>query len=125
MYRFNGKEEEFEKLISKYKAVVYGTAYAYFGYNSEIDDVVQETFIEAYFNYGKIREKEKIGAWLCKVARNISLKKLRQTTFTLPLEDYEHIECEDVEETFYRQERNKEIYKDSIALYISLFLSCL
>ena len=111
LYRFNGKEEEFEKLISKYKAVVYGTAYAYFGYNSEIDDVVQETFIEAYFNYGKIREKEKIGAWLCKVARNISLKKLRQTTFTLPLEDYEHIECEDVEETFYRQERNKEIYK--------------
>ncbi len=110
MYRFNGKEEDFERLISKYKSVVYGTAYAYLSYNSDIDDVVQETFIEAYFNYGKIRDKEKIGAWLCGVARNISLKKLRQTTFTLPIDDYEHIACENVEEDFYRQERNKEIY---------------
>ena len=81
MYRYEGSEEEFEFLINRYKGIVYGTAYAYLQYNYEIDDVVQETFIQLYLNYKKIREKGKTGSWLCGVARNLSLKKLRNTRF--------------------------------------------
>lgn len=61
---FSGTEREFEKLIENNKAAVYGTAYAYFPYNSDIDDVVQETFIQAYYNYGSIKNKNNVGAWL-------------------------------------------------------------
>ncbi|MBQ9744359.1 MAG: sigma-70 family RNA polymerase sigma factor [Clostridia bacterium] len=110
MYRFNGKEEELEQLINKYKSIVYGTAYAYLRYNFEIDDVVQETFIQLYFNYGKIIDKDKIGSWLCGVARNISMKKLRQTRYYTPLEDNEYIAVRGVDEELCDKERNTELY---------------
>ncbi|MBQ8393044.1 MAG: sigma-70 family RNA polymerase sigma factor [Clostridia bacterium] len=110
MYRFNGKEEELKQLINKYKSIVYGTAYAYLRYNFEIDDVVQETFIQLYFNYGKIIDKEKIGSWLCGVARNISMKKLRQTKYYTPLEDNEYIAVRGVDEELCDKERNTELY---------------
>jgi DNA-directed RNA polymerase specialized sigma24 family protein len=62
---WNGTESEFEQIIQEYKNALYGTAFAYLSSNSEIDDVVQETFIEFYYKYDTIRDKTKIGAWLC------------------------------------------------------------
>ena len=70
---WNGTEEEFEKILCDYKAALYGTAFTYLHSNSEIDDVVQETFIELYYKYDTIRDKSKIGAWLCGVCRNLAL----------------------------------------------------
>ncbi len=83
---WNGTEEEFEKILCDYKAALYGTAFTYLNSNSEIDDVVQETFIEFYYKYETIRDKTKIGAWLCGVCRNLALKRLRTIRFTLPLD---------------------------------------
>lgn len=83
---WNGTEEEFEKILCDYKAALYGTAFTYLNSNSEIDDVVQETFIELYYKYDTIRDKSKMGAWLCGVCRNLALKRLRATRFTLPLD---------------------------------------
>ena len=83
---WNGTEEEFEKILCDYKAALYGTAFTYLNSNSEIDDVVQETFIEFYYKYDTIRDKSKIGAWLCGVCRNLALKRLRAIRFTLPLD---------------------------------------
>ena len=111
MYRFKGEEKELELLINKYKSIVYGTAYAYLRYNFEIDDVVQETFIQLYFNYEKIKDKAKVGSWLCGVARNISMKKLRQTRYYAPLEDNEYIITRGADEELCDKERNEELYK--------------
>ena len=111
MYRFKGTEDELEALINKYKGIVYGTTYAYLKYNYEIDDVVQETFIQLYYNYGKIRDKEKISSWLCGVARNISLKKLRSTRFNIPLDDIEYIAGSCPDDELCDKERKKELYK--------------
>jgi len=83
---WNGTEEEFEKILCDYKAALYGTAFTYLHSNSEIDDVVQETFIELYYKYDTIRDKSKIGAWLCGVCRNLALKRLRSTRYSLPLD---------------------------------------
>lgn len=106
---FSGTEREFEKFIENNKAAVYGTAYAYFPYNSDIDDVVQETFIQAYYNYGSIKNKNNIGAWLCGVARNIALKKLRGTRYHLSLDSILEQTSEDIESVYMRNETNNEI----------------
>lgn len=87
---WNRTETEFEQIISEYRSALYGTAFAYLNSNSEIDDVVQETFIEFYYKYDTIRDKTKIGAWLCGVCRNIALKRLRATRFTLSLDQASH-----------------------------------
>ncbi len=83
---WDGTEEEFEKILYDYKAALYATAFTYLHSNSEIDDVVQETFIELYYKYDTIRDKSKIGAWLCGVCRNLALKRLRSIRFSLPLD---------------------------------------
>lgn len=83
---WNGTETEFEQILGEYRPALYGTAFTYLNSNSEIDDVVQETFIEFYYKYDTIRDKTKIGAWLCGVCRNIALKRLRAMQFTLPLD---------------------------------------
>ncbi len=87
---WNGTEEAFEEILREYKAVLYGTAFTYLNSNAEIDDVVQETFIEFYYKYDTIRDKTKIGAWLCGVCRNIALKRLRAARFTLSLDQATH-----------------------------------
>lgn len=116
MNTFDGTEEEFARLINTHKASVYGTAYAYFSYNAEIDDVVQETFVNAYLNYGTIKDKSKIGAWLCGVARNISLKKHRNTRCFLTLKEIEDIGCGDVESEYIKDETHSEIHQAIAAL---------
>lgn len=108
---FNGTEIEFEEIIEKNKAAVYGTVYAYFPYNSDVDDVVQETFIQAYFNYGSIKNKDNIGAWLCGVARNIALKKLRATRYHLSLDSVMEKASEDLESRYIKIETSIEIKK--------------
>ena len=67
---FQGTPESFEDIINKNKMHVYATAYAYIYNHADAEDIMQETFIEAYFKYGNLIEKSKISAWLCSIARN-------------------------------------------------------
>ena len=110
---FNGTEREFEEIIEKNKAAVYGTVFAYFSYNSDVDDIVQETFIQAYYKYGSIKNKNNIGAWLCGTARNIALKKIRGIRYHLSLDSVleQASDTEDVESQYIKNEMNNEIHK--------------
>lgn len=113
---FNGTEEEFEEIVEKNKAAVYGTVYAYVPYNSDVDDIVQETFIQAYYNYGAIKNKNNIGAWLCGVARNIALKKLRGVRYHLSLDSIMEQASDDLESLYIKNETNIEIHNAISAL---------
>ncbi len=106
---WKGTEAEFENIINKYKSSLYGTAFAYLNSNSEIDDVVQETFIEFYYKYDTIRDKSKIGAWLCGVCRNIALKRLRATRFTLSLDTAVHKSEQDPADLYEKVDKIREI----------------
>ena len=104
---WNGTEAEFEQIIGEYRSALYGTAFAYLNSNSEIDDVVQEAFIEFYYKYDTIRDKTKIGAWLCGVCRNIALKRLRGTRFTLPLKQASNKASADPADLYEKADRRR------------------
>ena len=106
---WNGTEAEFEQIIGEYRSALYGTAFTYLNSNSEIDDVVQETFIEFYYKYETIRDKTKIGAWLCGVCRNIALKRLRGTRFTLPLEQASNKASADPADLYEKADRRRAV----------------
>ena len=102
---------EYEKIIKQYKSAVYGTLYAYLKFNSDIDDLAQDTFIYAYYNFDKLRDENKIGAWLCGIARNKALKFLRQTRYHITLDEITEIHSDtDIGEIVIRKERNKLIF---------------
>ncbi len=108
---WNDTEEAFEALIREYKSALYGTAFAYLNSNAEIDDVVQETFIECYYKYNTIRDKSKVGAWLCGVCRNIALKRLRATRFTFSLEQASHKTTADPADLYVKADVRRTVRK--------------
>lgn len=43
-----------------------------------IDDLVQESFILAYYSLGQLREASKFKSWLTAITRNVALKHLER-----------------------------------------------
>ena len=73
-----GDDDAFETVIRTYSRRVYVVAYAIVQDPSEAEDIVQETFLKAHHQRGKLREAEKFPAWLLTVARNGARDRLRR-----------------------------------------------
>ena len=73
-----GDDEAFETVIRTYSRRVYVVAYAILQDRSEAEDIVQETFLKAHHQRGKLREPEKFPAWLVTVTRNGARDRLRR-----------------------------------------------
>jgi RNA polymerase sigma-70 factor, ECF subfamily len=73
-----GDEEAFEKVIRAYSRRVYVVAYSILQDTSEAEDIVQDTFLKAHGQRGKLRDPEKFPAWLLTVARNAARDRLRR-----------------------------------------------
>lgn len=65
-------EKDFENIVNQNKLIVYSTVLANLYAASEADDIVQETFIYAYYNFQTLRDISKLTGWLCGIARNKS-----------------------------------------------------
>jgi RNA polymerase sigma-70 factor (ECF subfamily) len=73
-----GDDEAFETVIRTYSRRVYVVAYAILQDASEAEDIVQDTFLKAHHQRGKLREPEKLPAWLLTVTRNGARDRLRR-----------------------------------------------
>jgi len=73
-----GDDEAFETVIRTYSRRVYVVAYAISQDVSEAEDIVQDTFLKAHHQRGRLREPEKFPAWLLTVARNGARDRLRR-----------------------------------------------
>src|SRR5258708_18464929 len=84
-----GDEEAFETVIRTYSRRVYVVAYAILQDQSEAEDIVQETFLKAHQQRGKLREPEKFPAWLLTVTRNGARDRLRRKRPQAPAETFD------------------------------------
>jgi RNA polymerase sigma-70 factor (ECF subfamily) len=77
--------------------------------HGDIEDIVQETFIFAYFYYEKLADKSKLKAWLCGIARNKSLKFIRDNSreYT-PFEEIPDLPDLSTPESIYIEREDKE-----------------
>ena len=67
----HGDKDGYEKLVDKYKKMVYGIAWSHLGDPDLSEDAAQETFVKAYTYLGTLREPDKFAGWLAKIARNV------------------------------------------------------
>lgn len=79
-------EQEFEKLYKESYKAVYWTAISLLKDKDEAEDVVQDTFITAFNSYDTLKDKDKAGAWVKKIAANKCLNILTRTK-TVNVED--------------------------------------
>ena len=87
-----GKRERFGELVARYLPSVYATALAHTRNPADADDVVQDTFINAYTALDTLRTPAKFGPWVLTIARNMARQHLRKKPVTSPAADAVHME---------------------------------
>ena len=63
-----GDERAFSQIYRRHARYVAGVVYRLMGSDQELDDLVQETFVDAANQLGEIRDGERLRPWLARVA---------------------------------------------------------
>jgi RNA polymerase sigma factor (sigma-70 family) len=87
-----GNRSAFAQIVERYQALVCSVAYSATGSLSQSEDLAQETFLTAWRQLRDLREPERLRAWLCGIARNLSHNLLRRdarepSEHALPIEN--------------------------------------
>lgn len=65
-----GNRDAFSQIVSRYQSLICSLAYGATGSLGQSEDLAQETFITAWKHLRHLRERDKLRAWLCGIARN-------------------------------------------------------
>ena len=65
-------------MVEKYRSELINQAFAILGNREDAEDVVQQTFIDAFRDAGRLTQAESMGAWLKSLNRCNALNRLRQ-----------------------------------------------
>jgi len=87
-----GSKDAFGRIVERYQPLICAIAYSATGDFGRSRQLAQETFIRAYKSLAQLRDLEKFRAYLCRIARNLVDKSIRQQRFDVirdahPLED--------------------------------------
>jgi RNA polymerase sigma factor (sigma-70 family) len=65
-----GDRDAFGQIVSRYQSLISSLTYCATGNLGQSEDLAQETFITAWKHLVHLRERDKLRAWLCGIARN-------------------------------------------------------
>ena len=86
----SGDEQAFADLIQAYYPFVYAIVIGIVSNPLDAEEVVQDTFVNAYRGLARYKEMEKFKSWLAKIARNCAHNRLRkQQIDTMPIDESE------------------------------------
>ena len=129
-----GNREAFSRIVARYQSLVCSLAYSATGSFGQSEDLAQETFITAWKHLCHLRDRDKLRAWLCGIARNHINNFLRRegrepvcgaqpletvsesrSPEPLPLEHT--ISCEEQQILWHTLERIPETYREPLVLF--------
>jgi RNA polymerase sigma-70 factor, ECF subfamily len=73
-----GDEAAFKELYFANSRFIAGIVYTILGKDADIDDIVQDTFLEAHRSMGQLREHSKVSSWMATIAVRITYKNLKK-----------------------------------------------
>lgn len=71
-------EEAFLTLVSRYKGIVASAIYSLIPNAREVEEICADAFADAWRNLDDLREAEAFGGWVRKIARRLTLRRLRE-----------------------------------------------
>ncbi len=80
--------ERVSQLFARYRDALFRYVYGILGDAGQAEDTTQEVFLKLYRELRKGRELE-VGPWLYRVAHNLAIDHVRQSTATAALDDSE------------------------------------
>ncbi len=72
-----GDPSGFDEIVRRHQRRVYNLAYRMLHHPEEAEDITQEAFVAAYQRFAQLRDPESVGAWICRIAANLCLDRLR------------------------------------------------
>jgi RNA polymerase sigma-70 factor (ECF subfamily) len=93
-----GDRDAFRLLVSLHERSIAAVVSRIVLHPQEAEDLVQETFIQAYCKLSSFREQSSFGTWLYRIAVNLSLRRLQQLRRKgwTPLDEVEGPEAPDL-----------------------------
>lgn len=85
-----GDEAGLNELMARHQEALHRFAYRYLGNAADADEVVQETFVRAWFKAGSFQPRGKVRTWLFSIAANLCRDRLRlahRRISTLPVDE--------------------------------------
>ena len=73
----HGDPSGFDEIVRRHHKRVYTLAYRMLRHPQDAEDVTQEAFLTAYRRLDQLRDAESVGAWVCRIASNLCLERLR------------------------------------------------
>ncbi len=82
-----GEMRAFRRLYDEFLPYVRHHVGRLLGPGPEVDDVVQEVFVEVYDSLSEFEHRSKFKTWLYRVTRNVAISHMRKQRETIDLED--------------------------------------
>jgi RNA polymerase sigma-70 factor (ECF subfamily) len=82
----SGDRDAFGLVIERYYRAAYASAYAVLGHAGDTEEVVQQTFVQAWQKLDKLREPAALPGWIWRIARDTALKHIRKHKRIKPVE---------------------------------------
>lgn len=112
-------DEEFERIYREYYGRVYAFLFRLCGSSDTAEDLMQETFCQAYISFPGYDGSCSVFTWLCAIAKNLFFKYLRRNRHAvIPLDLYVDTPSDDPDsEPGYRvsKEIEAEKLRDAVA----------
>ncbi len=90
-----GDQTAWNELVERFSSLVWATARAHRLSRDDAADVAQTTWLRLVEHLDRIREPERLGAWLATTARHESLRLIRRSGREQPTEDADLFEIPD------------------------------
>jgi len=81
-----GDDAAFRVLVERHTGVVFNTAYRLLGNRADAADAAQDAFLRAYHALDTFRPDAPLRPWLCRIAANVALNRLRRRKPTVSLD---------------------------------------
>ena len=84
-----GDLEAYSELVRRHREKVYWTIFRFTRDHGDADDLAQETFLRAFREIGKFKEKSEFSTWLYRIAVNLSLNHLKRKKREMGRRDFD------------------------------------
>src|SRR5688572_26758597 len=88
-----GDRDAFAQIIERYHRTVYAVAFSTVRDRAIADDVTQDAFVTAWRQLGELRDRSRLPAWLCGIARNLARDACKRRRRETPDDGVEPIDA--------------------------------
>ena len=105
-----GSMSAFEQIYKQTGKILYRLGNSYFTQRADVEDAVQDTYLEIYKKAGKFRDNQNACAWITKISQNLIKNRLKRR------KRIDYRETEEIKNIFWKNGEEERILESRIFL---------